>query len=121
MALNRLMHPRNPYKNSKPNFKALAEKYNIMQKYSGTAGKVYLDFKNPECLRALTWTLLKEDFNLDILMPSDRLIPTVPLRLNYILWLEDLLVSLPKKSISGIDIGNVAFLYGIVIILYLSA
>lgn len=39
-------------------------------------------------------------------IPLDKLIPTVPLRLNYILWIEDLL-SISKKDgeIRGIDIG----------------
>ena len=62
------------------------------------------DFKKPECLRALSWALLKDNFNLDVEMPLDRLIPTIPLRLNYILWLEDLL-SGEEKQIRGIDIG----------------
>lgn len=57
-------------------------------------------------LRALTCTLLKKDFDLDVEIPLDKLIPTVPLRLNYILWIEDLL-SICKKDgeIRGIDIG----------------
>ena len=64
------------------------------------------DFKKPECLRALSWALLKDDFDLDVEMPLDRLIPTIPLRLNYILWLEDLLSSVEKRQIRGIDIGE---------------
>ena len=64
------------------------------------------DFKKPECLRALSWALLKDDFDLDVEMPLDRLIPTIPLRLNYILWLEDLLSSVEKRQIRGIDIGK---------------
>ena len=66
----------------------------------------FQDFKKPECLRSLSWALLKEDFNLDVEMPLDRLIPTIPLRLNYILWLEDLLSSINGEGdIKGIDIG----------------
>lgn len=36
------------------------------------------------------------------------MIPTIPLRLNYILWIEDLLTILgtTNNSISGIDIGT---------------
>lgn len=47
------------------------------------------------------------DFGLDVTIPEDRLVPTLPLRLNYILWLEDLLaaINLPN-NIRGIDIGN---------------
>jgi methyltransferase len=109
MALNRMMHPRNRYKDSKPDFKKLAEKYDKLRQFADITGKVHLDFKNSECLRALTWCLLKEDFDLDVLLPPDRLIPTIPLRLNYILWLEDLLASTTVTSatpVCGIDIGT---------------
>jgi methyltransferase len=64
-----------------------------------------LNFKEPEAVRALTCTLLKEDFGLTIAIPLERLIPTVPLRLNYIHWVEDLTggQGQPRK---GIDIGG---------------
>lgn len=66
--------------------------------------QVHVDFRNPAHLRAVTWALLKDDFHLDVKLPVDRLTPTVPLRLNYILWLEDILgkSGTPRK---GIDIG----------------
>lgn len=74
-----------------------------------------LNFKEPEAVRALTCTLLKEDFGLTIDIPLERLIPTVPLRLNYIHWVEDLIGCGTNKNklIRGIDIGmNLqAFLY----------
>jgi methyltransferase len=42
-----------------------------------------------------------QDVNIDI--PVDRLIPRVPQRVNYVLWVEDLI---EKKADSyGIDIG----------------
>ena len=67
---------------------------------------ISIDFKKPECLKALSWALLKDDFDLDVEMPLDRLIPTIPLRLNYILWLEDLLSSTSETGdVKGIDIG----------------
>lgn len=34
---------------------------------------------------------MKKDFNIEIDFPLDRLCPAIPNRLNYILWLEDLL------------------------------
>ncbi|KAK2142055.1 hypothetical protein LSH36_1002g03117 [Paralvinella palmiformis] len=107
MALNKYMHPRNVYKDRKPNFKKLAEKYEEFHKHvlHDDHGTVQIDFKKPECLRALSWALLKDDFNLDVLMPLDRLIPTIPLRLNYILWLEDIL-DRETETICGIDIGT---------------
>ncbi|XP_067102418.1 RNA N6-adenosine-methyltransferase mettl16 [Osmerus mordax] len=107
MALNKSMHPRNRYKDKPPDFAYLASKYPDFQKYVHTslAGRAMLNFKEPEAVRALTCTLLKEDFGLTIEIPLERLIPTVPLRLNYIHWVEDLIGGQgePRK---GIDIGT---------------
>lgn len=70
-------------------------------------GGISFDFKNPEALRYLTTILLKKDFNLDVHIPEEKLVPTLPLRLNYILWLEDVLEWKPEtnSSVKGIDIG----------------
>ncbi|GFO41238.1 methyltransferase-like protein [Plakobranchus ocellatus] len=67
-------------------------------------GKVFLDFKNADALRALTRCLLKEDFGLTVELPMNRLVPTLPLRLNYIHWLEDIIG--PDAGKWGIDIGT---------------
>ena len=100
------MHPRNPYKTKKPNFKELAIKYpEFREKVTqNLSGKVILDFKDPDALRALTVALLRDDFDLKVNLPIDRLIPTVPQRLNYILWLEDIFDQ--AKDLNGIDIGS---------------
>ncbi|XP_043077953.1 RNA N6-adenosine-methyltransferase mettl16 isoform X1 [Puntigrus tetrazona] len=107
MALNKSMHPRNRYKDKPPDFVYLASKYPEFQKHVQTTltGRVTLNFKDPEAVRALTCTLLKEDFGLTIEIPLERLIPTVPLRLNYIHWVEDLIGGQgnPRR---GIDIGT---------------
>ncbi|XP_069134208.1 RNA N6-adenosine-methyltransferase mettl16-like [Argopecten irradians] len=109
MALNKFMHPRNLYKNKKPNFQELALKYPDFRKYvfPDVTGKLFLDFKHPDSLRQLSKTLLEDDFDLKMELPLDRLVPTVPLRLNYIHWLEDVLAaSKAGKCIKGIDIGT---------------
>ncbi|XP_033626955.1 RNA N6-adenosine-methyltransferase mettl16-like [Asterias rubens] len=110
MALNQFMHPRNRYRNNKPDFAKLAQDYPEFKQHLSTtlAGNVSLDFRDPEALRALTCTLLKEDFGIDLEIPMDRIIPTVPLRLNYILWIEDLLKQSGHdrlEEICGIDVG----------------
>lgn len=71
-------------------------------------GKIVFDFKNQDGLRLLTTILLKKDFDLDVDLSVGRLIPTIPLRLNYLLWIEDLfnLNYNKTKKIKGIDIGN---------------
>jgi methyltransferase len=69
---------------------------------------VTFDFKNPEALKALTTTLLQKDFGLQVEIPSNRLVPTLPLRLNYLLWMEDLIGFLSKpreEETRGVDIG----------------
>ena len=71
------------------------------------SGKVCIDYKNETALRTLTQTLLLEYFDVKVEFAPGSLVPTLPLRLNYILWLEDLL-NWPSKSsvvIKGIDIG----------------
>ncbi|KAF2883512.1 hypothetical protein ILUMI_22685 [Ignelater luminosus] len=108
MSLNKYMHPRNIYK-TPPNFKQLAIDFPEFRAYvkQDVSGKVAIDFKDIKALRALTCTLLKKDFGLDVEIPLTRMIPTVPLRLNYILWIEDLLsISGELDNINGIDIGT---------------
>lgn len=111
MALNKFMHPRNPFFLKKPNFKALAAKYEQFKEHCDVddKGNVHLDLKKPESLRALSWVLVKEEFDLDVEMPLDRLIPAIPQRLNYILWLEDVLGVTHHGHSRGIDIGVLLF------------
>ncbi|UYV66930.1 METTL16 [Cordylochernes scorpioides] len=108
MTFNKYIHPRNIYRKP-PDFQQLAIKYPDFQKHVkiGLNGEATLDFENPEALRVLTKTLLKNDFNLEINIPEHRLIPTMTLRLNYILWIEDLLKLAPQQQphIIGLDIG----------------
>uniref|UniRef100_A0AAA9SJ26 U6 small nuclear RNA (adenine-(43)-N(6))-methyltransferase n=1 Tax=Bos taurus TaxID=9913 RepID=A0AAA9SJ26_BOVIN len=93
MALSKSMHARNRYKDKPPDFAYLATKYPDFKQHVqiNLNGRVSLNFKDPEAVRALTCTLLREDFGLSIDIPLERLIPTVPLRLNYIHWVEDLI------------------------------
>lgn len=108
MSMNKYMHPRNIYKNP-PNFKQLAIDYSEFRQHvtQDLAGKVTLDFKDASALRALSRTLLKKDFELEVDIPVNKLIPTIPLRLNYLLWLEDLLnIQKSNDEINGIDIGT---------------
>ncbi|XP_065663992.1 RNA N6-adenosine-methyltransferase mettl16 [Hydra vulgaris] len=100
------MHNRNVFKDSPPDFKKLMLEYPEFAPYVhiGSSGKAYVNFKDPASLRSLSLVLLKKYFNIIIDIPLDRLIPTIPLRLNYIHWIEDLTGCL-NKSASGIDIG----------------
>lgn len=109
MNFNKFMHPRNIYRN-KYNFIELAKEYPDLQKHlvHFDSGHATLDYKCPEALQCLTKTLLKKDFSLDVILPLDRLIPAVPQRLNYILWVEDLVsqLDIEKTTVYGVDIGT---------------
>ena len=102
------MHPRNRYKFKRPDFEVLGKKYPEFQQHLVTneKGKPALDFQNPEALRVLTTCLLQEDYGLKVELPPDRLVPTLPLRLNYVHWMEDITQDWGKQELSAIDIGK---------------
>ncbi|KAF6759241.1 hypothetical protein DFP72DRAFT_807097 [Ephemerocybe angulata] len=80
------MHPRNPY--DKPiDFVALSCGYLPLKSLFVlliTQSSTHI------ALRALTKAILKTDFSLELEVPEDRLCPPVPNRLNYVLWVEDI-------------------------------
>ncbi|GFG24790.1 putative methyltransferase-like protein C27D7.08c [Aspergillus udagawae] len=103
---------RNIYKDD-VDFTTLALQSPAFAKYVKPNGQ--LDFSDPDAVRQLTKSLLKRDFNLDVEIPDNRLCPPVPNRLNYILWLQDLLDTTgdqyrddydPDRSVLGLDIGT---------------
>ncbi|KAM7538112.1 hypothetical protein Aperf_G00000063498 [Anoplocephala perfoliata] len=110
MALNLYMHSRNPYKTKKPSFRGLAQKYSFFSDafLECEDERLCTHFKQPKFLAALARALLLEDYGLDVEFPLDRLIPTIPLRLNYILWVEDILSALPncRSPPTVVDIGT---------------
>ncbi|CAB3402322.1 unnamed protein product [Caenorhabditis bovis] len=109
MALNKDMHPRNPYKDKPPDFKALALEFPEFRKHCKLVsnGKVIMNFQDDAAVRCLTQTLLKKDFGLEVELPIGTLVPRIPSRLNYILALEDLLkLNKLDRDVLGIDIGT---------------
>ncbi|KAF2362978.1 Ribosomal RNA large subunit methyltransferase F-like [Trinorchestia longiramus] len=89
--LNKFMHPRNIYR-TPPSFKQLASLYPNFRKFCSydVGDKVHLDFSNPQALAELAIALLHKDFQLTVQLPQTHLVPTIPLRLNYLLWLQDI-------------------------------
>ncbi|KAF7903260.1 uncharacterized protein EAF01_006309 [Botrytis porri] len=74
-----------------------------------------LDFSDPKSVQQLTKSLLKRDFSLNLTLPDDRLCPPVPNRLNYILWLQELIDTSSdvyndcynsNRQVHGLDIGT---------------
>ncbi len=109
MTLNPFLHPRNPYK-TRPDFKELARKD---LEFRGVAkielsGRVSVDFGDRDTVRVLTESLLRQDFGLTVRIPQGALVPTLPLRFNYLLWIEDLLLAngLAGSNVVGLDVGT---------------
>ncbi|EYC21716.1 hypothetical protein Y032_0018g3496 [Ancylostoma ceylanicum] len=103
------MHPRNPYKDKPPDFNDLATRFADFRAHCtlGNNGKVFVNFQEDGAVRSLAKALLKKDFDLEVELPHGCLVPRVPQRLNYILFVEDLLrLNQIKKDIVGIDIGT---------------
>ncbi|EJF59706.1 S-adenosyl-L-methionine dependent methyltransferase [Dichomitus squalens LYAD-421 SS1] len=108
------MHARNPYREP-PDFQALADAYPPLQQHIiATANGSSIDFKDEASQRRLTEAILHRDFGLTLELPPNRLCPPVPNRLNYILWLEDIveassLAIRPDDRVHpvrGLDIGT---------------
>ncbi|GMH32472.1 hypothetical protein BSKO_00306 [Bryopsis sp. KO-2023] len=106
-AHNQRIHPRSKYAYEQPDFQMLADKYPSFAKFvKKKKGKPALNFANPQAALELTRVLLKEDFGLEWSMPVGMLVPPLTGRLNYLLWLEDLLgLSTPPGDVRGLDIG----------------
>ncbi|EDW47952.1 U6 small nuclear RNA (adenine-(43)-N(6))-methyltransferase [Drosophila sechellia] len=100
------MHPRNVLR-TQPDYTKMAIKYKDFREQCQLElnGKVSVNFRNEKTLRELTKMLLKEYYDLDVDFAPGSLVPTLALRLNYILWLEDLMEPLSLQVIRGIDIG----------------
>ena len=92
--MNRFIHPRNPYK-KRPDFEALAAQFPNELEEAFRDGK--FDFSKRENTIALSKCLLKKDFDLDIDFPPRSLAPSLTLKINYILWIQDILQAQIKK------------------------
>ena len=95
-----LMHPRNRYKDRPPDFARLAWLYphdfGRYVRIRPSDGEALLDWSDPQATAALCRTLMLHDFGVKLELPADRLCPTVPSRLNYLLVIEDLLALSPS-------------------------
>lgn len=112
---------RNPYRESGPDFAKLAEALpNLLgphlrrhgeakqvssdvaetrdgneplQRNIDRSARLTIDFKDPAALRDLNQATLQRDFGIVAQQPHDRLCPPIPNRLNYLLWLQDVLTA----------------------------
>ncbi|EKM54576.1 uncharacterized protein PHACADRAFT_258519 [Phanerochaete carnosa HHB-10118-sp] len=105
------MHPQNPYR-TPLDFIALAEAYPNLKPFlkKGSTG-VVINFQDEAAQRCLTKALLLCDFGLSLDLPPDRLCPPVPNRLNYILWIQDIMGACARREpthgvVRCVDIGT---------------
>ncbi|KAJ4364622.1 hypothetical protein N0V83_009218 [Neocucurbitaria cava] len=95
-------------------FKALGQRDDeFMVLWQNSSGR--LDFQDPETTKAVSKTILKVDFGLQLEVPDDRLCPPIPNRWNYVAWLQGLIDSTsadysnkydPERKVIGLDIGT---------------
>jgi 23S rRNA A1618 N6-methylase RlmF len=95
----------------------------LIYKYLNKSEKfTSIDWENYDAVKALNLSLLERDFDISInIDPPGRLIPSIPNRLNYILWIKDLISNTKNigamlssnnndahdyDKIVGIDIGT---------------
>jgi 23S rRNA (adenine1618-N6)-methyltransferase len=81
------------YLTHKPNFQELADRYPALAQYvQHTSKGAALDFKDWRALHALTQALFEDGFGVHGWRVSEgRMVPTLPNRMNYVLWIADLL------------------------------
>ncbi|KAF9260061.1 S-adenosyl-L-methionine dependent methyltransferase [Marasmius fiardii PR-910] len=102
------MHPRNIYRQT-PDFRQLAVSYPPLKHFLQPHPNC-IDFQDEEAQRCVTEALLHRDFDLEVQLPRNRLCPPVPNRLNYILWIQDIVraceVVAGEQAVVGVDIGT---------------
>ncbi|KAL2460068.1 methyltransferase [Abeliophyllum distichum] len=109
-----VIHPRNKYSENPPDFGLLASLHPSFEPYVFYShdGRPKIDWTDFHATRELTRILLLHDHGFDWWIPDGQLCPTVPNRLNYIHWIEDLLASdlIPctraDSVVKGFDIGT---------------
>lgn len=106
------MHPRNAY-GTPPDLGALAMRDARVRPYVTEHGPhATVAWEEPAAVRAITSALLREDFGIEATLPLNRLCPTLPNRVNYLLWVEDLVHALHPHDCAnatearGIDLGT---------------
>ncbi|KAK4048430.1 hypothetical protein OIV83_004776 [Microbotryomycetes sp. JL201] len=66
-------------------------------------GRPTIDWHDQHAVKALSTTLLKRDFGLQVDLPDDRLCPMVPGRLEYVVWIMRLALGVLKTISHAIE------------------
>ena len=94
------MHPRNRYLNNPPDFHKLAEKYPPLARFLSRKEENSFNAQDPEAMSTLINALFVVDFDIPEWqgVPEGYLLPSITRSLNYLHFLEDLLVE--SKNLS---------------------
>ncbi|CAM9010294.1 unnamed protein product [Wickerhamomyces anomalus] len=88
-------------------FRELAGKYSYLKEFLDDDG--HYDFRHPG-LCQLTKAILKEDYEIDVDLRSDRLCPTIPSRLEYLKIINHVLKECGiEEPIRGLEVGTGAY------------
>ena len=105
------MHPKNPYCN-RYDIQRFIKRYPLLEEYIilNPSDEETIDFSSSKGVYALNKAMLLSDFRLeDYFLPKGYLIPPVPGRLDYLLYLRDFISKKfninQNRQLSGLDIG----------------
>lgn len=106
------MHPDNPYQHPY-NFTKYIEAYEPLKNHVvlNPSGQETIHFSDSNAVYALNKAMLLADYSLeDYVLPKGYLIPPVPGRLDYLLYLREFLLKRfnlsAKKPLKGLDMGS---------------
>ncbi len=106
------MHPDNPYQHPY-NFTKYIEAYEPLKNHVvlNPSGQKTIHFSDSNAVYALNKAMLLADYSLeDYVLPKGYLIPPVPGRLDYLLYLREFLLKRfnlsAKKPLKGLDMGS---------------
>ncbi|KAK4052302.1 hypothetical protein OIO90_004383 [Microbotryomycetes sp. JL221] len=107
---------KNPYADSNIDFEALALQDDRFAPHvvKSAKGRATINWGDQQAVKNLTLALLRRDFELELTLPDDRLCPTVPGRLEYVIWILQLAIDGShednghgaNRPLTGLDIGT---------------
>ena len=91
--LDQVHQQRQDYLTRRPDFAALAQQYPAFAAHVQRAGdSAKLDFTDSAAVHALTQVLFQDGFGVEGWhVPAGHLVPSLPNRMNYLMWVKDLL------------------------------
>jgi len=98
------MHPKNPFI-ADYDFDVLVQHHKALKDFVfvNKYGTTTIKFANQEAVKALNTALLKTHYKINWAIPANNLCPPIPGRLDYLLYVADLL---GKPKLSLLDIGT---------------